>query len=265
MTLESLPPEKPNPEEGKRRFRSTIQFPYADLDDAWSVANAVHQNVGAGRCTEEQLAAWLHHDSVISGTYRQKLAAARSFGLIENEKGAISLTSLGRDIVDPSLAGRSRANAFLKVPLYAAIFERYKGGLLPPDVALERQMEELGVSPKVKGKARQAFRRSAEQAGFFSQGKNRLVMPPDVGTVSKPGEPKAEQKESGGDIPASEQEKGRRDNGGNGGDRGLHPFIQGLLDTLPAPDTSWPETQRQKWLRTAENIFGLIYKDGESE
>ena len=42
---------------------------------------------------------------------------------------------------------------------------------------------------------------------------------------------------------------------------GLHPFIQGLLDTLPAPDTNLTVEGRAKWLQAAANIFDLIYKD----
>jgi hypothetical protein len=41
---------------------------------------------------------------------------------------------------------------------------------------------------------------------------------------------------------------------------GLHPFIQGLLGTLPEPETNWAVEGRAKWLQTAANIFDLIYK-----
>jgi hypothetical protein len=47
---------------------------------------------------------------------------------------------------------------------------------------------------------------------------------------------------------------------------GLHPFIQGLLKTLPEPETEWSGPDRAKWLQTAANIFDLIYKgDGGIE
>jgi hypothetical protein len=39
-----------------------------------------------------------------------------------------------------------------------------------------------------------------------------------------------------------------------------HPFIEGLLQTLPEPHTDWPAQDRAKWLQTAANIFDLIYK-----
>lgn len=48
----------------------------------------------------------------------------------------------------------------------------------------------------------------------------------------------------------------------------LHPFILGLLKTLPkpafdengSPETDWASPARMKWLQTAANIFDLIYK-----
>jgi hypothetical protein len=40
----------------------------------------------------------------------------------------------------------------------------------------------------------------------------------------------------------------------------LHPFIQGLLQTLPEQGTKWKAIDRAKWLQTAANIFDLIYK-----
>lgn len=43
----------------------------------------------------------------------------------------------------------------------------------------------------------------------------------------------------------------------------MHPFIQGLLDTLPLAETGkkseWPVEERAMWLQTAASIFGLIY------
>jgi hypothetical protein len=38
-------------------------------------------------------------------------------------------------------------------------------------------MVALGVAEKTKDRARQLFERSAEHAGFFAHGRNRLVMP----------------------------------------------------------------------------------------
>jgi hypothetical protein len=45
----------------------------------------------------------------------------------------------------------------------------------------------------------------------------------------------------------------------------LHPFVQGLLKTLPQPDSDWPMSKRAKWLQAASNIFDLIYSTTESD
>ncbi len=233
-----------------RRERSTIQFPYGDLEDAENIANAIHHNAG-DKCSTEQLAAWLKA-SPTSGTFRLKLSTASTFGLTENQRGGIALTELGRRILDPAQQRRARVDAFLKVPLYAAIYEKYKGYMLPPPKALERDITGLGVSPKQADKARQAFERSAKRAAFFENGTERLVMPARLDGIApetkKVEEERQTTKQGGGS--------------GNGGD-GLHPFIQGLLATLPPAETVWPIAKRKKWLSTAENIFALIYFENE--
>jgi hypothetical protein len=44
----------------------------------------------------------------------------------------VELTDLGKRIVDPETHDGARAEAFLRVPLYRAIFDRYRGVKLPP-------------------------------------------------------------------------------------------------------------------------------------
>ena len=124
-------------------------------------------------------------------------------------------------------------------------YEQHKGNVLPPPAAIERQMEQLGVSPKQKERARQKFMKSATLAGFIDPATGRFIKP---GNVS----PKAVA------PPRTETDKG-----GNDGNEppGLHPFIQGLLRELPKAGEVWPEAKRKLWLNTAESIFKMIYKD----
>lgn len=82
---------------------------------------------------------------------------ARIFGLIESEKGQISLTDIGRRIVDPTQERRARAEAFLHVPLYVAIYSKYKQHMLPPAAALEREMAQLGVVVKADRQGTASF------------------------------------------------------------------------------------------------------------
>lgn len=99
------------------------------------------------------------------------------FGVLEGEGSRHRLSQLGHAIVDPNRAREARARAFLTVPLYRAIFDGHRGGVIPPAAALEREMVGLGVAEKQKDRARQVFERSADQAGYFEHGRNRLVMP----------------------------------------------------------------------------------------
>jgi hypothetical protein len=52
----------------------------------------------------------------------------------------------------------------LNVELFRVIYEQYKGNALPSPPAIARQMEQLGVSPKQKERARQTFMKSAQYA-----------------------------------------------------------------------------------------------------
>lgn len=41
---------------------------------------------------------------------------------------------------------------------------------------------------------------------------------------------------------------------------GEHPFVRGLLDTLPPVGTAWPLADREKWTKAALAAFDLIYE-----
>jgi hypothetical protein len=240
-------------EEDSKRERSTIGFPYGDLDDAAAVARVIHNNAGTS-CTLSQLAAFLDQP-ISSATFRARVSNAAVFGLTENARREVSLTALGRRIADPAAELAARVDAFLHVPLYLRIFEHHDGYTLPGAAPLEKFMREVGVSPKQTGKARQAFMRSARQAGFFAHGEDRLVRPsfPGGGPGTRPAEPQA------ADQTTMAQKKGGGDSGGGGED--IDPIIRGLLARLPKSGEVWPEAARKLWLDLLAGTFKLIYKD----
>lgn len=234
------------------RQRSKIAFPYVALKDAIEFAEAIHGNVGMNECDDAQLAAWTNQ-SIKSSGFRIQLSGARMFGVLSTDgNGKHRLTELGQMILDPNRTREAKATAFLSVPLYKAIFDRYRTGILPPNAAaLEREMVALGVSDKVKARARQSFEKSAEQANFFEHGKNRLVMPGFVSHREPPREePKKEEEYGGG-------------SGGGGGPPDVDPIIRGLLARLPPAGKVWPEMERDLWLDLLKGSFKLIYKDAD--
>lgn len=242
--------------DSQKRERSTIQFPYNDLNDAVTIAKAIHENAG-GSCTLDQLAAYINQ-SMKSGAFRLRVSAARNFGLTVNERGEVRLTELGRKIVDPTKEANARAAAFMQVPLYERVYENHRGYTLPPAAALEKFMRGVGVSSKQTDKARQVFMRSAKQAGFFAHGEDRLVRP-SVGRG--PGTKPIEEIKPAPDA---------KPNGGNGGgdDGGsfppdIDPIIAGLLERLPKPGSVWPEAERKRWVDLLSGSFWLIYESGD--
>jgi hypothetical protein len=80
--------------------------------------------------------------------------------------------------------------------------------------------------------------------------KSRLVMP---------------EVESGESTAAIGLSAANGDGGKVGGDGTTDPLIQGLVDRLPNPDSTWSLDDRAKWLRTAASIFGLVYKASDGE
>ena len=151
--------------EKQSRDRSTVQFPYSDLDSAVEVARTIHHHAGL-ECDVEQLAGWMDQ-SASSGTFRSRYSAARIFGFTETLRGGrVVLTSLGQEVLDPGKEGAAKATAFLNVELFSKMFDLHKGHQLPPPPAIERIMGDLGVSPKQRDRARQTFIKSAQQSRF---------------------------------------------------------------------------------------------------
>jgi hypothetical protein len=117
-------------------------------------------------------------------------------------------------------------------------------------------MREVGVSSKQTGKARQAFMRSARQAGFFAQGDDRLVRPASPGT-------KPINSESSKQDKPTKEGAGGHDGGGGKIPPEIDPIIVGLLARLPKTGDVWPESERTLWLELLKGSFKLIYKDDD--
>jgi hypothetical protein len=147
----------------------------------------------------------------------------------------------------------------MRVPLYSAVYDKYKGQKLPPMKALEREMAALGVAAKQADKARQAFERSARQAGFFEAGDDRLVRP-KIELPAAKGD--SDPPEGGkGEAERERQHRRRDDDGGGPQD----PLIVGLVKRLPEAGTTWDANARAAWLRLATSIFDVVYLGADGE
>lgn len=235
-------PENGNP----KRTRSTISFPYLALGSCVEIAVAVHE-IGGDACQWNQVAAHLN-SAAQGGTFRQKMIAAKTYGLIEYSGQDVTLTELGQRCVDENTSKRGHVDAFLHVPLFQQLFERFDGVKLPPYAAIQRVMGELGVAPKQTAKARQAFIKSAREAGFFEINPDRLTKP----GVEQPGKGSSDQPKLGS-------------SGGGGGPPTRHPLIIALLDQMPPAKEGWEQAQCVVWLRTLLASISMIYQDSFEE
>jgi hypothetical protein len=230
-------------EQAAQRVRSEIEFPYSDLETAVALARSLHSNA-VSPCEDGELAAWMNM-SESGGTYRARRSAARMFGLVDAASpGRLSLTTLGRRIVDDDRA--ARVEAFLKPALFAALYEQYRGQTLPPPPTIERHIERLGVPPKQKVRARQVFQGSAHYAGFVDASSGRFRKP-GIGPTPEVASSK-------------EATKGRDGGGGDDGTPPRHPLIEGMFQSLPANGQPWTLDEAADWLHAAAYNLRFAYK-----
>jgi hypothetical protein len=231
---------------------SSIDFPYGDGGDAEDVVNYVYRNAGTS-CSVEQLAGFMKQ-AARGGGFRTKINTTKTFGYIDTPRGQVVLTDLGRRIVDPAQQAGARVEGFMNVGLFRALYEKFKGNVLPPKPALTREIQNLGVIETQADRARQVFERSAELAGFFAHGRDRIVMPVINAQV---------QRETAKEPTPVEDERptSRR----VARDDGYDPLIQGLLNRLPQPGGDWPADSRATWLRALVTNFDLLYTDPDGK
>jgi hypothetical protein len=265
--------------EKRQVVQSSVSFPYMDLDTAISVAQSI-MDAGGVALTREQLAGVMKM-SVGSGTFITKTATARIFGLIASVQGKYELTNLGFAIVDNDENSQraAKAEAFLTVPLYKRTYEEFKGKQLPPRAGLEHAFVKFGVAPKQAYNARLAFDKSANQAGFFPAGPDRLIEPILRGATGPTGP-------SGATGPASYVTGATGPTGASGppagglhermsadlpvrprfyggsGEAGLEldQLIVGLLRRLPKSGEEWGAEKRARWLQTLAANFDMVYQ-----
>jgi hypothetical protein len=185
------------------------------------------------------------------------------FGLIDTDRSdALRLNELGRLVVDNKRDREGRAKAFLSVPLYAAVHDKFKGGVVPPAAALEKELIGLGVASTLSDTARRILERSAEQAGFYEAGRDRLVMPGFAPQDGVSGDQVAETNGSGGGGIGGGI--GGGSSGGEGTELGLDALLIALLKKIPPPEKGWPGPARVRWFRTfAMNVSQIYDGDGE--
>lgn len=213
MSTFALPTEAP-----AAQSRSEKRFPVYDLGACVAAADAIHKK-GGGSATDDHLAAYLGYKSANNGAFVNRVAAAKLFGLIEGGPSRRTITQLAQKILMPIRDTDPRqglVEAFMRVPLYQAVYEEFRGKELPPEFGLKNALRtQFGVIPKRTDRAYAALIASAETAGFFDvRGSRTQLIMPTIGPSTTP--PPSEEE-------GSDEESGDGHGDGNGGSGGPPP------------------------------------------
>jgi hypothetical protein len=250
--------------------RSGITSPYFDLAASVAVAQIIQQQ-GGGTASPEQLAHWLGYKSTSSGTYMTRISAAnKHFGLIDSSGNGFALTERAKTIISPVMpedANSAMVDAFLAVPLFAKVYEQFRGSPLPPEIGLKNLFQNTyKVLPDRAAVAVRVFLNSADQAGFFStSGDRSKLIKPNIPHAHAPHiTPPHNQDSIPPKIDAPIQEKPKA-GGGDGGAGGVDTAIIGLLRKLPAQGASWSAAEQKRFLTAFTHTIEFLYPvdDGE--
>ncbi|MCC6632849.1 MAG: hypothetical protein IT482_12355 [Gammaproteobacteria bacterium] len=252
----------PNPSEAQKKPRvSGTAHPYNDLPASEEVA-AVMYAKGGGSAAGDQLAAWLGYSGTSSGTFQNRIGAARQFGLIETIPGGYAITERGRKILAPVMPDDSlngRVDAFLGIDLFSKVYEQFKGSGLPPEAGLKNLfLQTYKILPDRVTTALRVFFNSAEHAGFFKAtgDRSRLVKPTAHPTAATPADgPKRD--ETAHSVP--DKSRGPSVDG----PVGVHTAIIGLLRDLPPPGTTWPPKKKQRFMDAFKAAIDHIYPEDD--
>ena len=126
----------------KARQRSAFLFPAYGFNTALDIARRVEES-GGGSLSEETLAINLGLSAKSSG-FRLKSLAARQFRLIGKQGEILATTPVSKAIFKPTSnedAQRGFREAFMAIPLFKAVSERYRGQRLPDSRTLRNVLE----------------------------------------------------------------------------------------------------------------------------
>lgn len=255
------------PESGKKpRTQSGIPYPYYNLDLSIDVARMIHEK-GGGECSSAHLASFLGYKSARSGTYLTRLSSAKIFGLVEGKGDSLRPTERALAIINPVMPDdrrRENINAFLGVPLYREIYERFKEKSLPPEGGLKNLLRStLQVVQDRVNPAARVFYESAEQAGFFETSPDRTqLIPPLLSKGYANSAPNEDRSKEVGEESTHTPERPR--SAGGEGSGGIHSALAGLLRELPPPGP-WEARKKQQFLDAFTALFDFIYPSETKE
>ena len=255
-------------EAAKPRAKSAVGFPYFDFDSSLAVAKTIRDQGGSSGL-HDQIAHWLGYQSIKSGTYLTRVAAAKQFGLVASTGSGLAVSDLALSILAPVMptdAASAKARAFLNVELFSKVNTDFHGRALPPPMGLQNLFQNTyGIVPDRVQQAVRVFLSSASQTGYLvGSGDSQRLVTPVSGSVTPAAATEVESKGEAAATPVVSPDK-QRTGGGSGtggeGPPGIHTAIIGLLRDLPAPGTVWPFKAKARFMAAFKANIDHIYPE----
>lgn len=235
-----------------------LRYPQYDLKSSIDVARTLHSKGGTGSAAE--LAEYLGYSSVNNGAFLTRVASAKLFELLDGQAKAYQVSERALRILAPesdAAAEQDKVEAFLSVPLFKAVFDRFHDQPLPDAEGLANSLRVNFSIPETQAKAAVArLLDSADEAGLFRVAGNRSKMiRPSRGNGAGDGRPLG--------APAGDKGSPGGSAGSGSGTRARdHKIVDGVLDLLPPvkPDGGWDEQGLAQWLAFFEGAVRMLYK-----
>jgi hypothetical protein len=144
-------------------------YPRKSLAQSLELAAAV-DSLG-GTSSEEMAGSKLGRKGTNSGAFAALVGAAVKFGLLDNRKATLSVTSRYRDYklaYDEEQRTQALRAAFLNPPLFRAITERFSGKAIPTDILDKLLIREFGVPEALAARVGEYFLEGAKAVRLLS-------------------------------------------------------------------------------------------------
>jgi len=167
-------------QEGKRKYLSQADVPTFSLAKALRVPQALADNYGKSPTRPLRVAEAVG-TLPLSSNFRALTGASIAYGLTDGGYNAelISLTSLGRRIVAPTIEGdelAAKREALLKPRVIRDFLTKYNGSRLPTDQIARNVLEELGVPRDRTSGTLHLIIESAKEVGFLRDLKGQIYV-----------------------------------------------------------------------------------------
>lgn len=158
-------------EKKESKTRSRL-YPRYDLEDSIKFIESVSK-LGGSRVSNEAVAAEVGK-AVNNSTFIGRVSSSKQFGILVQESGKLSLSSIGKEIMFPRGDSEKSAaikSAFSTPSLYKELIDTFNGKTIPDQVALgNRLVHDYGIEAAAKDSAARNFIRSAQYAGVVQNG-----------------------------------------------------------------------------------------------